>query len=99
MKKLLFVFALILAVSVNAQEKKTFKGAMEHAGLTQTEKTEALTINKEKVAKLKEIKKSDLSKEEKKAKMKEVRQEANKKIKAVVGKEKAKALNQYWRKK
>ncbi|MGY6650404.1 hypothetical protein [Wenyingzhuangia sp. IMCC45574] len=99
MKKLLFVFALLLAVSVNAQEKKTFKGAMEHAGLTQEEKTQALVINKEKQAKLKEIKKSDLSKEEKKAKIKAVRQESNKKIKAVVGKEKLKALNQYWKKK
>ncbi|WP_010135332.1 hypothetical protein [Ochrovirga pacifica] len=98
MKKLVMVIAFFMAITVNAQEKKTFKGAIEHAGLTQEEKTKVLAINKEKQAELKEIRKSDLDQEAKKAKMKDVRQAYAKKFKDVIGKEKNKAMNQYWKK-
>ncbi|NIJ44573.1 flagellar biosynthesis protein FliP [Wenyingzhuangia heitensis] len=98
MKKLLFVFALLLTVTMSAQEKKSFKGALEAANLTEVEMTKAMEIQKEKTTALKEVKESDLDAVAKKAKVKEIKQEAGKKLRAAIGKEKTKAMNQYWKK-
>lgn len=99
MKKfILFVFALMLTISVSAQEKKTFEGAIAHAGLTKTETTKALEINTEKMVAIKAIKKEKLSKEDEKSKIKEVKKASSEKIKALVGKDKFKAINAYWKK-
>ncbi|NJB82393.1 hypothetical protein [Wenyingzhuangia aestuarii] len=99
MKKLVFIFALFLALAVNAQEKKSYKGALEHAGLTPIEMTKAMEIQKEKVAAFKELKSSDLDAEAQKAKKKEINKAANKKLRTLIGPEKTKAIQQYWKKK
>ncbi len=99
MKKLvLFIFALMLSISISAQEKKTFEGAIAQAGLTKAETVKAMEIQKEKMAKLKVIRKEDLTKEEKKEKMKEVRKASSAKLRKLLGKEKMKAINLYWKK-
>lgn len=100
MKKLVFLFfALLLTVSVSAQEKKSFAGALASAGLTKQETTKAMAINKEKMTQIKAIKKQKLVKDVQKAKIQEVKKASSAKIKALVGKEKYKAINAYWKKK
>ncbi|TXE08081.1 hypothetical protein FUA26_12155 [Seonamhaeicola algicola] len=99
MKKiLLLVFALFITVAVSAQEKKTFEAAVEYAKLDKNEATKVLAIHNERTASIKAIKKQKLDKETEKEKIKAVRQEASKKIKAIIGKEKMKELNAYWKK-
>ncbi|TYA86772.1 hypothetical protein [Seonamhaeicola marinus] len=99
MKKLmLLVFALFLALAVDAQEKKTIKGAIAYAKLDKAESTKVLAIQKEKVASIKAIKKQKLDKAIEKEKIKEVKQTSSKKIRAIVGKEKMKLMSAYWKK-
>lgn len=100
MKKLaLLFFALLLTISVSAQQKKNFAGAIVAAGLTKQEAIEATTINKEKVTKIKAIRKQQLAKDIEKEKIKEVKKVASSKIRKLIGKEKFKAMNAYWKKK
>lgn len=99
MKKIvLLVFAMILTLSISAQEKKSFEGAIEHAGLTEKEKQEVMVIQKEKQSAIKAIKKEGLEKAEEKEKIAEVRKESGTKMRAIVGKEKYRAMNAYWKK-
>ncbi|GAA4239329.1 hypothetical protein GCM10022291_33210 [Postechiella marina] len=100
MKKLaLLFFALLLTISVSAQQKKNFAGATAAAGLTKQETVEATAINKEKTTQIKAIRKQQLAKDVEKEKIKEVKKAASNKIKKIVGKEKFKAMNAYWKKK
>ncbi|WP_299556142.1 hypothetical protein [Seonamhaeicola sp.] len=100
MKKLmLLVFALLLAIGINAQEKKTFEGAVAHAQLNKEETTKVMAVQKEKNAAIKAIRKQKLHKEVEKEKIKEVKQATSKKIRAIVGKDKMKLMNAYWKKK
>jgi hypothetical protein len=98
MKKLiLFVFALMLTISINAQ-KKNFAGSLKHAGLTKVETKKALEINDEKVKVIKAIKQEELPKEMEKEKIKAAKKASSAKIKTLIGKEKYKAINNYWKK-
>jgi ABC-type uncharacterized transport system YnjBCD substrate-binding protein len=102
MKKLtLLIFALFLAISVStqAQEKKTFEGAVAAAGLTVQETVKVTAINQEKLDAIKVIKKQKLGKEVENKKLKEAKQASTNKIKALIGKDKFKAMNAYWKKK
>ncbi|QVY66049.1 hypothetical protein [Polaribacter sp. Q13] len=99
MKKLvLFVFALMLTISINAQ-KKTFEGAIKHAGLTQVETQNVMKSYNKKVKAIKAIRKEKLSKEDENAKIKEAKKTSTAEIKALISKEKQKAMNLYWQKK
>lgn len=99
MKKLaLLFFALLLTLSVSAQEKKNFAGALAHAELTKQETVKATAINNKKIAKMKAIKKEKLNKNAEKAKIKEVKKASSEKIKALIGNKKFKAMHAYWKK-
>ena len=99
MKKLiLLAFALMLTITINAQ-KKNFAGAIAHAHLTKVEAEKVTEINNEKVKVITAIRKEKLSKEEEKAKIKEAKKASSAKIKSLIGKEKFKAMNTYWKKK
>jgi len=102
MKKLvLVVFALFLAVSVNAQqkEKKTFEGAVVAANLTEKEASKVKVLADERTEAVKAIKAQKLDKEVTKEKIKEVKEANYAKLKEVLDKEKLKAWSQYWKKK
>lgn len=96
--QLFFALFLFVAVSGFSQEKKTFKGAMEHANFTEQETIEATKINKEKSKEIKAIRSQKLPKEQEKEQIKAVKQKTTQKIKKVVGPEKMKAMNSYWKK-
>ncbi|MEC3907264.1 hypothetical protein VOI54_09540 [Tamlana sp. 2201CG12-4] len=99
MKQLvLLIFALFLTISVNAQEKKTFEGAVAHAELSKEETTKVIAINKEKITAIRVVRKKKLDKETEKTEIKALKQESNKKIKAIIGKEKFKIMQSYWKK-
>ena len=54
--QLFFALFLFVAVSGFSQEKKTFKGAMEHANFTEQEMAEATKLNKAKSKEIKAVK-------------------------------------------
>jgi len=95
MKKILFIFALFLSMTMSAQEKVTFEDALKHVGVSDAQTTEVMAIANEKKAATKEIKNSGLDKAAQKVKKKELNKATNKKIEAIVGKEKYKAAKAY----
>lgn len=102
MKKLtLLLFGMFLAFSLStqAQAKKSLEGALKHAALTQQETVKVLAIQKEKSKEIKAIRKEKLEKEAESTKIKAVKKAASAKIRKIIGKEKVKAINEYWKKK
>ncbi|WP_303315751.1 hypothetical protein Q4Q34_14215 [Flavivirga abyssicola] len=99
MKKIGFlIFALLLTISISAQEKKTFEGAMAFAELTEQETIKVTEMKKERVAKTNAIKKQKMDKATEKTKIQEIRNKYKEDVKAFLGKEKFKKMNNYWKK-
>ena len=99
MKKIAFlIFALLLTISISAQEKKTLKGAITFAELTEQETTKVLEMKKERVANTDAIKKQKMDKATEKDKIKEVREQYMTEVRTLLGKEKFRKMNSYWKK-
>lgn len=99
MKKLLLsAFLLMLTLSVNAQEKKSFEGALKELNLPEDQANQMKTFVKERNEKTVAVKALKLGTEEEKEKLKEINMAHNQRVNALIGKDKVKELNAYWQK-
>lgn len=99
MKKLLaVVFVLFLTISLSAQEKKNLDGAITTLHLSAYQATELKSIANEKNEKIKEIKMLKLDKEVEGLKIRDLMKSIYSKTNVVLGKEKMKEWNAYWKK-
>jgi len=95
MKKLLFFFILFSTVTINAQRKGSLTDALENIGLTEVQLTESKAVQNEKLNAFREIRESNLSKEEQKEKRKEINIKTQSKLLAIIGKEKLQDARAY----
>ncbi|MGA9638578.1 hypothetical protein [Flavobacterium sp.] len=98
MKKLLTMFfVLVLAINANAQEKKSVEGAAKELHLTTEQFDQIKVLANERNQKIGEVKKLQLDSDDEKEKIQEIMNTYFPKINNVLGKDKVKEWNAYWK--
>lgn len=98
-KFITIVFLSLLALTANAQAKKSFNEAVKELNLSSEKASQLKALTEEKQQKIKEVRNLKINKKAQNSQIKMINKEFYPKTVALLGKVKTQEWNAYWRKK